>query len=293
MYAIFYSQFDILLNFSVLGSPSVRNEYYLYVHNAIRLLLSCVQEYGTKVQEIHSETLKQLAVLCQQIVHDDEIPMDPRTNSGILLAHNAKLSATYESFIQEVKLTKNPNEIALCVGIVNTFDQHDFQHISADIRDICSKIDEIANANATVPNILLCATRALYQISKIILAFELKPQTSPTDDAKLILRKLLIFTFGYLEHHMDSVRHLCRDLLRNTVAAANKINFDFLIQKIYDACNSERLSLSMKCVVLQQTAAIMGADAIIQQCSEVFTNIFAEQLGRDFMVNNLFESKFY
>ncbi|XP_011194015.1 thyroid adenoma-associated protein homolog [Zeugodacus cucurbitae] len=279
-----------LTELGVLSSPSVRNEYYLYVHNAIRLLLSCVQEYGAEVKEIHSDILKQLAVLCQQIVHDDEIPMDPRTNSGILLALNAKLCATYESFIQEVKLTKNPNEIALCVGIVNTFDQHDFQNISADIRDICSKIDEIANANATVPNILLCATRALYQISKIILVFELKPQASPTDDAKLILRKLLIFTFGYLEHHMDSVRHLCRDLLRNTVAAAKKIKFDFLIQKIYDACNSERLSLSMKCIVLQQTVAIMGADAIIHQCPEVFTNIFAEQLGRDFMVNNLFKS---
>ncbi|XP_014094580.2 tRNA (32-2'-O)-methyltransferase regulator THADA [Bactrocera oleae] len=279
-----------LTELSVLSSPSVRNEYYLYVHNAIRLLLSCVQEYGAKVKEIHSDTLKQLATLCQQIVHDDEIPMDPRTNSGILLAHNAKVTATYESFIQEVKLTKNPNEIALCVGIVNTFDHHDFQHISTDIRDICSKIEEIANANATVPNILLCATRALYQISKIILTFELKPQASSTDDAKLILRKLLIFTFGYLEHHMDSVRHLCRDLLHNTVAAAKKIKFDFLIQKIYDACNSERLSLSMKCVVLQQTAVIMGADAIIHQCSEVFTNIFAEQLGRDFMANNLFET---
>ncbi|XP_018794647.1 PREDICTED: thyroid adenoma-associated protein homolog [Bactrocera latifrons] len=279
-----------LTELGVLSSPSVRNEYYLYVHNAIHLLLSCVQEYGAKVKEIHSDILKQLAALCQQIVRDDEIPMDPRTNSGILLAHNAKLTATYESFIQEVKLTKNPNEIALCVGIVNTFDHHDFQHISADIRDICSKIEEIANANATVPNILLCATRALYQISKIILTFELKQQAPPTDDAKLILRKLLIFTFGYLEHHMDSVRHLCRDLLRNTVAAAKKIKFDFLIQKIYDACNSDRLSLSMKCVVLQQTVAIMGADAIIHQCSEVFTNIFAEELGRDFMAKNLFET---
>ncbi|XP_017474797.1 PREDICTED: thyroid adenoma-associated protein homolog isoform X1 [Rhagoletis zephyria] len=282
-----------LTELGVLSSPSVRNEYYLYVHNAVRLLLSCIQEYGSKLKDIHSDTLKQLSVLCKQVVQDDEIPMDPRTNAGILLAHNARLNATYDTFIQEVKLTKNPNEIALCVGIVNTFDQHDFQRISADIRDICSKIDEIANANATVPNILLCATRALYQISKIILSFELKAQSPPTDDAKLILRKLLIYTFGFLEHHMDSVRHLCRDLLRNTVAAAYKIKFDFLIQKIYDACNSERLSLSMKCIVLQQTAAILGADAIIRNCPEVFTNIFAEQLGRDFMVNNLFETLMY
>ncbi|XP_004536382.1 thyroid adenoma-associated protein homolog [Ceratitis capitata] len=279
-----------LTELSVLSSPSVRNEYYLYVHNSIRLILSCVQEFDTQLKDKHSATLIQLGTICQQIVHDDDFPMDPRTNSGILLAHIAKLNGTYENFIQEVKLTKNPNEIALCVGIINTFDQHDFQHISADIRDICSKIDEIANANATVPNILLCATRALYQISKIILNYELKPQGSPTDDAKLILRKLLIFTFGYLEHHMDSVRHLCRDLLRNTIAAAKKINFDFLIQKIYDACNSERLSLSMKCVVLQQTAAIIGADTTLLSCREVFQFIFAEQLGRDFMVNNLYEA---
>ncbi|XP_054727416.1 thyroid adenoma-associated protein homolog isoform X1 [Anastrepha obliqua] len=282
-----------LTELGVLSSPSVLNEYYLYVHNAVRLLLCCIQEHGTKLRDAHTDTLKQLSALCNQIVLDDEMPMDPRTNCGILLAHNAKLNANYEAFIQKVKLTKNPNEITLCVGIVNTFDQHDFHEISADIRDICSKIDEIANANATVSHILLCATRALYQISKILLNFELKAQAPSTDDAKLILRKLLIFTFGYLEHHMDSVRHLCRDMLRNTVAAAKKIKFDFLIQKIYDACNSERLSLSMKCAVLKQATAIVGADAIIHNCPELFETVFAEQLGRDFMVNNLFETLMY
>ncbi|XP_067637343.1 tRNA (32-2'-O)-methyltransferase regulator THADA isoform X3 [Eurosta solidaginis] len=284
-----------LTELSVLSSPSVRNEYYLYIHNAIRLLLCCVQEYGITIKDAHKITLTQLSMLCKQIVQDDEIPMDPRTNAGILLAHNAKLNANYEQFIQEVKLTKNPHEITLCVGVINTFDQHDFQQISADIRDICSKTDEIANAYSTIPNILLCATRALYQLSKLIHNFDLKAQANVAalDDAKLILRKLLIYAFSYLEHHMDSVRHMCRDLLRNIVAAASKIEFEFLLQKIYDACRSERLSLSMKCVVLQQTAAIMGADIIIRQCPEVFTHIFAQQLGRDFMVNNLFEALMY
>lgn len=228
---------------------------------------------------------------CKEIILDSDIPMDPRTNAGILMAHIAKIFDAYDTFIATVKDIKNPNEIAMCVGVINTCDQHDFQKFSADIRDICGKIDEIANANATVANILLCATRALYQISKLTLNFALKSQTT-LDDVKLILRKLLIFTVAYLEHHMDSVRHICRDLMRNIVAAAKKVEFDFLLQKIYDACNSARLSISMKCVVLQQACPILGADEIIENCLELFSDLFLNYLGRDFIVNNLFESEY-
>uniref|UniRef100_A0A1B0G450 tRNA (32-2'-O)-methyltransferase regulator THADA n=1 Tax=Glossina morsitans morsitans TaxID=37546 RepID=A0A1B0G450_GLOMM len=273
----------------VLSSPSVRNEYYSYVHNSIRFMLCCIQEFGRLLRTSYAEQLKQLNLNCKEIILDSDIPMDPRTNSGILMAHIAKLFDNYDVFIATAKDTKNPNEIVLCVGVINTCEQSDFQKYSADIRDICGKIDEIANLNATVPNILLCATRALYQISKLILNFALK-SSQTLDDIKLILRKLLIFTVAYLEHHMDSVRHLCRDLMRNIVAAAKKVEFDFLLQKIYDACNSERLSLSMKCVVLQQAAVILGAEEIITNCLKLFSELFAANLGRDFIVNNLFET---
>ncbi|KAM7347162.1 thyroid adenoma-associated protein homolog isoform 2-T2 [Cochliomyia hominivorax] len=273
----------------VLSSPSVRNEYYLYVHNSIRFLLNCVQEFGKVMKTSHIEQIKQLNNNCKEIILDSDIPMDPRTNAGILMAYISKLFEEYDKFVAYVKDIKNPNEIAMCVGVINTCDQHDFQQYSADIRDICGKIDEIANANATVPNILLCATRALYQISKLTYNYALK-STQTLDDIKLILRKLLIFTVAYMEHHMDSVRHICRDLMRNIVACSKKVQFDFLLQKIYDACNSERLSLSMKCVVLQQAASILGADEIISNCLDLFSNLFATNLGRDFIVNNLFET---
>lgn len=253
-------------------------------------MLCCIQEFGRLLRTSYAEQLKQLNLNCKEIILDSDIPMDPRTNSGILMAHIAKLFDNYDVFIATAKDTKNPNEIVLCVGVINTCEQSDFQKYSADIRDICGKIDEIANLNATVPNILLCATRALYQISKLILNFALK-SSQTLDDIKLILRKLLIFTVAYLEHHMDSVRHLCRDLMRNIVAAAKKVEFDFLLQKIYDACNSERLSLSMKCVVLQQAAVILGAEEIITNCLKLFSELFAANLGRDFIVNNLFESE--
>lgn len=277
-----------LTELSVLSSPSVRNEYYLYVHNSIRLILSCVQEFPENLRDHHSEQLKNLNTICKQIINDDEIPMDPRTNSGILMSYIAKIASTYECFIHEVKLAKSSNEIVLCVGIVNTFDYHDFCHLSKDIRDICTKIDDMANANSTAPNILLCAARSLFQISKILLNFDLR-NSEMTEDTKLILRKLLIFAFCYLEHHMDSVRHLCRDLLRNVIALSKKISFSYLLQKIFDACNSERLSMSMKCVVLLQAVSILGSQDIIKNCNELFSTLFAEHLGRDFIVNNLFE----
>ncbi|XP_055912473.1 thyroid adenoma-associated protein homolog [Eupeodes corollae] len=277
-----------LTELSVLSSPSVRNEYYLYVHNSIRLILSCTQEFPENLRQNHLDQLKNLNAVCKQVINDDEIPMDPRTNSGILMAYIAKICSTYESFIHEVKLTKNSNEIVLCVGIVNTFDYHDFTHLSKDIRDICSKIDDMANANSTVPNILLCAARSLFQISKILLNFDFRTDEM-SEDTKLILRKLLIFAFCYLEHHMDSVRHLCRDLLRNVIALSKKISFSYLLQKIFDACNSERLSMSMKCIVLLQAVSILGSEDIIKNCKELFSTLFAENLGRDFIVNNLFE----
>lgn len=278
----------------MLSSPSVRNEYYLYVHNALRLILSSIQEFGSLLKSAQlAENLAALQTTCRSLILDDEIPMDPRTNSGIILAYLAKLSDDYENFIQTAKCTNNAQEIALCVGVINTFDHHDFQLYCSHIRDVCGKIEELANSNATVPSILLCATRSLYQISKMLLSFDWSSSLKVcSNDAKLILRKLLIFTFAYLEHHMDSVRHICRDTLRNVVAAAQKLQFEFLIQKIYDACNSERLSLSMKCIVLQQAVDVLGAETILKNCPSLFESIFAKHLGHDFVVNNLFEGRY-
>ncbi|XP_037935306.1 thyroid adenoma-associated protein homolog isoform X2 [Teleopsis dalmanni] len=274
----------------VLQSPSRRNEYYLYIHNVLRIVLSCIQEFPTMIKE-NKEPLDKLKIICKEILLNDEIPMDPRTNSGIILAYNAKIFDEFESFIQEAKNAKNPNEIAMCVGVINIINQKDFDTFSADIRDVCAKIDEFANSNSTVPVILLSATRALYQMSKIILTLDLSIQKT-IDSTKSILRKLLTFVFGYLEHHMDSVRHMCKDLLRNILALAKNLNFEYLLEKIYNACKSERLSISMKCVILLHTASNLGAVDVLRNCPDLFSKLFSEYMGRDFMVNNLFEGMF-
>lgn len=248
-------------------------------------MLICLQEFGTTLKISHSTEIRDLTKLCTEIVLDGDIPMDPRTNAGILLAYTAKLFEEYDVFVANVKNIQNPNEIALCVGVINTIEAQ-FQIYSDAILDMCIKIDDIANANATVPNILLCATRALYQISKLTLNFALN---SPQEDVKQILEKLMAFSVAFMEHHMDSVRHLSRDIINNVVATSKKLKYDSLLQNIYEACNSERLSLSVKCIILQQMAYVLGTDNIIENCPTLFTKLFAVHLGMDFVVNNLYE----
>uniref|UniRef100_A0A1I8Q5H7 tRNA (32-2'-O)-methyltransferase regulator THADA n=1 Tax=Stomoxys calcitrans TaxID=35570 RepID=A0A1I8Q5H7_STOCA len=269
-----------------ISSPSIRNEYYIFIHNSIRILLNFLQEFGECLKITHVHELRELTKLCNNIVLDGDIPMDPRTNAGMVIAYTSKLFHEYQSFISSVKNVKNPNEIALCVGIINTANGQDFHEYSGEILEICKKVDDIANNYATVPNILLCATRALYQISKLTLNFA---KGSPEKDVQSMLNKLMAFSLAFMEHHMDSVRHLCRDIMRNVIATSKNLSYDGLIENIYDACNSERQSLSVKSVVLQQMCFVVGTEHILQKCPTLFTKLFADNLGRDFIVNNLYE----
>ncbi|XP_061403035.1 tRNA (32-2'-O)-methyltransferase regulator THADA [Musca vetustissima] len=284
---IYLSVGKYLDELKTISSPSVRNEYYMYVHNSVRILLTCSQEFGGDLKTKHNTELRDLEKLCLQIVLDGEIPMDPRTNAGMLMANIAKLFDEYPAFVLKAQAIQNPNEIALCVGVINTANSVDFQKYSNNILHICGKIDEIANANATVPNILLCATRALFQISKLTLQFALG---CSREDGQQILQKLMAFSVAFMEHHMDSVRHLCRDLMRNVVAAAKKLEYNELITNIYEACNSDRLSLAVKCVILQQVSYVLGAENILENCKTIFSKLFTENLGKDFIVNNLYEA---
>ncbi|XP_073835373.1 thyroid adenoma-associated protein homolog isoform X2 [Musca autumnalis] len=284
---IYISVGKYLEELKTISSPSVRNEYYMYVHNSIRTLLSCIQDFEEILKTNHITELRDLTKLCSDIVLDGEIPMDPRTNAGMLMANIAKLFNEYLDFVLKAQSIQNPNEIALCVGVINTANSEDFQNYSNNILNICEKIDEIANANATVPNILLCATRALYQISKLTLQFALE---SSKEDGEQILNKLMTFSVAFMEHHMDSVRHLCRDIMRNVLAAAKKLQYLGLIDNIYQACNSDKLSLAVKCVILQQVSYVLGANNILENCNTIFDKLFAENLGKDFIVNNLYEA---
>ncbi|XP_075155703.1 thyroid adenoma-associated protein homolog [Haematobia irritans] len=275
-----------LKELNTISSPSVRNEFYLFIHNSIRLLLNCVQEYGETLKTTHLADLQELTKLCNNIVLDGDIPMDPRTNAGMLMAHIAKLCHEYKGFVDRAKNIDNPNEIALCVGVINTANQQEYQQYASAILEICEKIDEIANTYATVPNILLCATRALYQISKLT---QIHGETSPKKEVQRILDKLMAFALAFMEHHMDSVRHLSRDLIRNVISTSLALKYDGLIGNAYRSCNSETLSLSVKSVVLQQMAHVLGSEHILENCPLLFSKMFADNLGKDFIVNNLYE----
>uniref|UniRef100_T1GE42 tRNA (32-2'-O)-methyltransferase regulator THADA n=1 Tax=Megaselia scalaris TaxID=36166 RepID=T1GE42_MEGSC len=164
--------------------------------------------------------------------------------------------------------------------------ESDFCSYTKEMSKIINNIVNIGIESCSIPNILLASARNLYNFSKSLLSFKSLKENETV--VKSMLSQMNSYALAFFEHHMDSVRHLCKDIFKNVVVLAKILDFNKLLQDILKSCKEE-FALSISSVVLLQMSQALGTTYILENMEGIFEKYFDKNLGSDLHVNNFFE----
>ncbi|XP_035795930.1 thyroid adenoma-associated protein homolog isoform X4 [Anopheles albimanus] len=226
--------------------------------------------------------------------------MDTKTNCGILIAMNANLEQRFLRHTQRVFSEDcSAKQMCLVNGIICTIENDLFvspewkgiqiMHEAARILKI------ISEENSVEVSIVLGTTRGFFQMTKKLLGLKLEGyQTTERKELIDILVINLRYSLSHLDHYVDSIRHLSRDLLKGTIQLGTLLD-NTLNGIIYDYIRNAAINIDTKCVLIGAISSILKAKEVLKAIPDVPEFLLRSLTRRDqsntnLHINNCYEA---
>lgn len=248
-------------------SPAFKNEVYLNLHYAIRVIQTVLQQFSYCIK---AETVN----LIQEIISDyDNVPMDTKINCGSVIALSHRNNGTFKEFAKNLDFSNSILNLCFNVGFINTFDKSD------ELVTVAHLIEH-GKQNSNDSAIILATMRGLLQWSKklVLLGWETSNELEESLDI------CLDFTLVNLEHHLDSIRHLSRDILRN-ITQYSELKSPKILNTIFE----NRKSIISNCHCYNSLAQVVGVEVIIQRNASIVSQLI-KHLSEHAIVSTTYET---
>lgn len=283
-------------------SPSDKSELCLFIHSAIRIVISCFQQFPDQLKASYEgeKNVEKLVLICWDLLENPEIPMDTKTNCGILIAMNANLEQRFLRLAQRVFAEdSSAKQMCLVNGIICSIENEHFT--SPDWKGIevlhqaATVLKEISEENSVEVSIVLGTTRGFYQMTKRLLSLKLEGyKTSERKELIDILAINLRYSLSHLDHYVDSIRHISRDLLKCTIQLGTRLD-DTLNGIIYDYIRNGAININTKCVLIGALSSILKAKEVLRAIPDVPEFLLGsltcnDHANTNLHINNCYES---
>uniref|UniRef100_A0A182QIG1 tRNA (32-2'-O)-methyltransferase regulator THADA n=1 Tax=Anopheles farauti TaxID=69004 RepID=A0A182QIG1_9DIPT len=283
-------------------SPSDKSELCLFIHSAIRIVISCFQQFPDQLKASYEgeKNVEKLVLICWDLLENPEIPMDTKTNCGILIAMNANLEKRFLRLAQRVfDEDSSAKQMCLVNGIICTIENEhftgpDWKGIEI-LHQAASALKEISEENSVEVSIVLGTTRGFFQMTKRLLSLKLDGyKTSERKELVDILAINLRYSLSHLDHYVDSIRHISRDLLKCTIQLGTRLD-DTLNGIIYDYIRNGAININTKCVLIGAISSILRAKEVLRAIPDVPEFLLRSLTRNDHSntnlhINNCYES---
>uniref|UniRef100_A0A2M4B8H4 tRNA (32-2'-O)-methyltransferase regulator THADA n=1 Tax=Anopheles marajoara TaxID=58244 RepID=A0A2M4B8H4_9DIPT len=283
-------------------SPSDKSEQCLFIHSAIRIVITCFQQFPDQLKATYEgeKNIEKIVLICWDLLENPEIPMDTKTNCGILIAMNANLEQRFLRHAQRVFSEDcSAKQMCLVNGIICTIESEHFvppawkgiqiMHEAATILKV------ISEENSVEVSIVLGTTRGFFQMTKKLLGLKLEGYQA-TDRKELIdiLAINLRYSLSHLDHYVDSIRHISRDLLKCTIQLGTHLD-NTLNGIIYDYIRNAAININTKCVLIGAISSILKAKEVLKAIPDVPEFLLRSLTRRDqantnLHINNCYEA---
>ncbi|XP_055597744.1 thyroid adenoma-associated protein homolog [Uranotaenia lowii] len=251
-------------------SPSDKSEISLFIHSTFRVVISCFNQFASTIRSTYEgeKNVEKVILICWDMLDNPEIPMDTKINCGILITMNANLEQRYSRLTERIFAEDNSTKkLCLLNGVICTIEPDFFGEPEFKGFTIFSKtakvLKEIYEENSIEPSIVLGITRGYSQMTKKLLATPVDGYLKREHRELIeILSINLGYSLSHLDHYMDSVRHLCKELLKMTIQLGVKVN-DQLNHIIYDYIRNVNINISTKCILISSICCIVKAKAVL------------------------------
>jgi len=274
----------------------------LFIHSAIRIVISCFQQFPDQLKASYEgeKNVEKLVLICWDLLENPEIPMDTKTNCGILIAMNANLEKRFLRLAQRVfDEDSSAKQMCLVNGIICTIENEhfagpDWKGIEV-LHQAATVLKEISEENSVEVSIVLGTTRGFFQMTKRLLSLKLDGyKTTERKELVDILAINLRYSLSHLDHYVDSIRHISRDLLKCTIQLGTRLD-DTLNGIIYDYIRNGAININTKCVLIGAISSILKAKEVLRAIPDVPEFLLRSLTRNDHAntnlhINNCYES---
>ncbi|XP_053689382.1 thyroid adenoma-associated protein homolog [Sabethes cyaneus] len=283
-------------------SPSDKSEISLFIHATVRVVISCFNQFSTILRSTYEgeKNVEKVILISWDLLENPEIPIDTKINCGILITMNANMEGRYLRLTERIFSEENSTKkLCLVNGIICTieselFKEPDFRGFSI-FSNIANILKEISEENSIEPSIVLGVTRSFSQMTKKLLSLQIDEYIKREHRELVeILAVNLGYSLSHLDHYMDSVRHLCKELLKLTIQLGVKVN-EQLNHIIYDYIRNVNININTKCILISAICSIVKAKAVLHAVPNVIDFLLKSLIVEDYgnvnlHINNCYES---
>lgn len=292
---------------SILGentqlSPAKRSEIYIFLHNAIRITLSCVQQYQMQInsREILDDILRQCWYDLMENNEYFDLPMDTKVNCGILKVYYDRIfDDVYlpkEDIFKSLSVDKMPDNVKLLkqlcysVAVINTITDKDLtnKNFFITMNTIVLRLTSIGKEHTMDSSLLMAVTRALVQMSKKLLVILRKNTLEKSSDLEIqalksIASDCLSYVWIGVDHSLDCVRYLAKDLLKNLLKLGQEHEEylgDLLVKEPFVIAQSKESNEQFVCLLLDYLGQVFSTERVLTDINgiqkKMLENIFKD-----------------
>lgn len=283
-------------------SPAKRSEIYIFLHNVIRITLSCVQQYQSHIKS--KETLDNILKQCWYNLMENseyyDLPMDTKVNCGILkVCYDRIFGDVYapkENIFNDLGIDSMPANVKLLkrlcysVAVINTITENDLnnKNFFITMNTLVLRLISIGKEHTMDSSLIMAVTRALVQMSKKLLVmlrkntFEMRTDLE-IQPLKSIASECLSYVWICVDHSLDCVRYLAKDLLKNLLKLGQEHEEylgDLLIKEPFRITNSNQTNEQLVCLLLDYLGQVFSTEKVLAEVEGVqkrmLNNIFKD-----------------
>lgn len=273
-------------------SPARRSEVFIDLHNAIRFVLSSIQQFQDLITE--PKMLEPILAQCWIELLDNpsyaDSPIDTKINCGILkvnydrlfgniFAPREKILAQFETDEYMVTLKSSPvlpKGIFYAIAIINTMIEKDLSdsNFFPALKVIVDRLIVVGKEFTIDSCLIMAVTRALVQCSKKLITLMRKVSQLPTDEINYVreaMQECLGFVWINVHHSVDCVRYLTKDLLKNLLRLGQEQPqlFGEIVQETINAAKSSSTSESLACLILDFVCQVFTTEYVLNEIPNI------------------------
>lgn len=287
----------------VVHSPAERSQFYIYLHNAIRVVLFAAQKYQANFKD--AEVLRPILKLCWMEILEDfmfaDLPMDTKVNCAIVKVYYDRFSEQSFGGVGDQILNQYrgltsmescativlSKKVYLGIAVINTMAEKDILDGSycLAIRMIVEHLVDVGGTFVMDSGVMMAITRGLMQFSRKTLNNTRKTtlQLSEEDNKQIewAARRCLDFVWLNVDHCADCVRYAIKDLLKSLLRMGHdqKDMFGQLINDSFAMIKSHNTSSSLTSLLLDNLSQIIRAERIINEVPDIRDRVLYEIVG--------------
>ncbi|XP_030566188.1 thyroid adenoma-associated protein homolog isoform X1 [Drosophila novamexicana] len=268
-------------------SPTRRNEFYLYIQNLLRFHVNFMTEYKFQLVVERCQQLRFIDELAECVARNVDTPWDVRAIAGLSIGHNARLFNDFDEYLTKCQELNDFNDLPIKAASLLVLQKSDYASRSAQALDILKRVLDQVKGSASITNFLVYLSKHLHTYSKSLAFIQLQDRAQIM--YCLILAMLMRFSLEHISSSVESIRHMCANMLHQVLQHANAAGQTNIIGQVYAQFERHRMPLPSVCLMLQQLVEVMGTKSVLQNCPSIFDKMFPAYLGLEDSVNSLFK----